>query len=295
MNRTNKKPVFCSNCGNYGHYLKYCLAPITSFGCIVLKLPDGFNQAYELLKNDNSVSGLESYMKDIKFLMIQRRDSLGFIEIIRGKYKTNNKEYIQYHIDTMTCVEHEKLLTLSFDSLWNGLWGIPKEQTQSYKNDKESARIKFEQLKVGSEDFPPLEQFIINSQKNYTVPEWGFPKGRRDSGETDLQCALRELREETGVNEKDVIFIRNLDSISETFFGSNHIHYCHKYFMFLYNSDKELVYDKNNFHMIQEIGDLGWFSLEECLNNIRPENIEKKEVLLRASSLLRNYTPLKTF
>ena len=65
--------------------------------------------------------------------------------------------------------------------------------------------------------------------------------------------------------------------------------------MFLYNSDKELSYDKLNFHMVQEIGDLGWFSLEECLNKIRPENIEKKEVLLRASSLLRNYCPLKTF
>ena len=47
--------------------------------------------------------------------------------------------------------------------------------------------------------------------------------------------------------------------------------------------------------MLQEIGDLGWFSLEESLNKIRSENIEKKEVLLRASSLLRNYCPLKTF
>ena len=229
--------------------------------------------------------------------MIQRRDSLGYIEIIRGKYKLNNKEYIQYHIDTMTKEEHTKLLTLSFDELWNGLWGTPKEQSQAYKNDKESSKQKFEELRNGCvEDcILPLEYYIQNSQKNYDVPEWGFPKGRRDSGETDLQCALRELREETGVQEKDVIFIRNLDPISETFFGSNHVHYCHKYFMFLYNSDKELSYDNLNFHMVQEIGDLGWFSLEECLNKIRPENVEKKEVLLRASSLLRNYTPLKTF
>lgn len=295
MNRTNKKTIFCTNCGTYGHYLKSCISPITSYGCIIIKLPKGFDQAKELLKNDNSISGFESYIKNIQYLMIQRRDSLGYIEIIRGKYKLNNKEYIQYHIDTMTNQEHTKLLTLSFDELWNGLWGTPKEQSQAYKNDKESAKQKFELLRAGDTDTPPLEYFINSSQKKYDVPEWGFPKGRRDSGETDLQCALRELREETGVQEKDVIFIRNLDSISETFFGSNHVHYCHKYFMFLYNSDKELSYDKLNFHMVQEIGDLGWFSLEECLNKIRPENIEKKEVLLRASSLLRNYTPLKTF
>ena len=62
----------------------------------------------------------------------------------------------------------------------------------------------------------------------------------------------------------------------------------------MYNSEKELKYDNENKFMAQEIGDLGWFSLEECMNKIRPENIEKKEVLLRASSLLRNYCPLKT-
>ena len=45
--------------------------------------------------------------------------------------------------------------------------------------------------------------------------------------------------------------------------------------------------------MLQEIGDIGWYSLEECLEKIRSDNIEKKEVLLRASSLLRNYCPLR--
>jgi hypothetical protein len=44
--------------------------------------------------------------------------------------------------------------------------------------------------------------------------------------------------------------------------------------------------------MKREIGDLGWFTLEEALEKIRPENVEKKEVLLRAQSLLRNYCPL---
>jgi len=291
MNKNQKKTLFCTNCGMYGHYVKSCIAPITSYGCIVIKTPDNLDQAKELLKNDNSVSGFENYMKDIKYLMIQRRDSLGFIEIIRGKYKVTDTDYIQYHINTMTVEEHQKILTEDFDSLWNKLWGAPKEQSQSYKNDKEAAKEKFEALRNG---VPSLESMIKNVEKEWVSPEWGFPKGRRDPRESELQCALRELREETGIHEKDVIFIRNLESLSETFFGSNHIHYCHKYYIFMYNSNKELSYDTNNFHMVQEIGDLGWFTLDECLDKIRPENIEKKEVLLRASSLLRNYCPLRT-
>jgi 8-oxo-dGTP pyrophosphatase MutT (NUDIX family) len=289
MKSQTKRPLYCTNCGQYGHYLKSCLAPVTSFGCIIMKLPDGFDQAKELLKNDKSISGLENYMKDIQFLMIQRRDSLGFIEILRGKYKTTDLDYINYHVSTMTKDEQEKVLTQDFDTLWNNLWGTPKEQSQNYKNDREQAKLKFETLiSEGT-----LKNMIESLKNSWDSPEWGFPKGRKDPRETDLQCAFRELREETGITEKDIIFIKNLEPISETFFGSNNVHYCHKYFLCLYNSNKELIYDKTNFHMAQEIGNLGWFTLDDCLNKIRPENIEKKEVLLRAISLIRNYCPLR--
>jgi 8-oxo-dGTP pyrophosphatase MutT (NUDIX family) len=290
--KDNKKTPYCTNCGLYGHYLKNCLTPVTSFGCIVLKAPNGFDQAKELLKNDNSVSGFETIMKDIKYLMIQRKDSLGFIEIIRGKYKLTDVDYIKYHIAAMTKSEQEKLLNNDFEMLWNNLWGIPKEQTLNYKNDKEAAKNKFESLKSGT-DCISLELLIKEVNTQWVTPEWGFPKGRRDPKETEYNCAIRELKEETSILEKDIIFIQNLEPISETFFGSNHIHYCHKYYIFLYNSDKDVQFDNKNIHMLQEIGDIGWYSLEECLDKIRPDNIEKKEVLLRTSSLLRNYCPLK--
>jgi hypothetical protein len=42
--KANKKAPYCTNCGQYSHYLKNCLTPVTSFGCIVLKLPNGFDQ-----------------------------------------------------------------------------------------------------------------------------------------------------------------------------------------------------------------------------------------------------------
>ena len=293
-----KKNPFCSNCGETGHYLKNCLSPVTSYGVILIKLPDGFSQAEDLLNNDNSISGYERALKDIKFLMIQRRDSLGFIELMRGKYKLTDIEYIKYHIATMTQNEHNKLLTKEFDLLWNELWGTPKEQSLNYKSDKDSSKVKFNLLKEGIQDLSSnkvvtLQSMISEVNEPWLSPEWGFPKGRRDPREYELQCAFRELFEETGIKEEDVLFVRNLETISETFFGSNHIHYCHKYYIMFYNSDKEVKYDSTNSFMAQEIGDINWFTLEECLKKIRPENIEKKEVLLRASSMLRGYCPLR--
>ena len=293
-----KKNPFCSNCGETGHYLKNCLSPVTSYGVILIKLPDGFSQAEDLLNNENSISGYERALKEIKFLMIQRRDSLGFIELMRGKYKLTDIEYIKYHIATMTSSEHNKLLTKEFDLLWNELWGTPKEQSLNYKSDKESSKVKFNLLKEGVQDLSSnkvvtLQSMISEINEPWLSPEWGFPKGRRDPREYELQCAFRELFEETGIKEEDVLFVRNLEPISETFFGSNHIHYCHKYYIMFYNSDKEVKYDLTNSFMAQEIGDINWFTLEECLKKIRPENIEKKEVLLRASSMLRGYCPLR--
>ena len=200
--------------------------------------------------------------------------------------------------DELWIQEHQKILNDDFDELWNKLWGTPKEQSLNYRNDKENAKQKLQQLKEGIQDMSSntiitLQTLINDITTPWDTPEWGFPKGRRDPREYELQCAFRELYEETGISESDVLYVRNLEPISETFFGSNHIHYCHKYYIMFYNSNKEINYDSTNPFMVQEIGDLGWFSLEECLKKIRPENIEKKEVLLRASSVLRSYCAIR--
>lgn len=41
----------------------------------------------------------------------------------------------------------------------------------------------------------PIEQFLLMRHKD----RWDLPKGHVDPGETDIQCALRELEEETGI------------------------------------------------------------------------------------------------
>ncbi len=39
-------------------------------------------------------------------------------------------------------------------------------------------------------------EFLVAHRPFYD--DWSFPKGKRDRGESDLECALREIREETG-------------------------------------------------------------------------------------------------
>jgi 8-oxo-dGTP pyrophosphatase MutT (NUDIX family) len=46
----------------------------------------------------------------------------------------------------------------------------------------------------------PIREFLLMRHKD----RWDLPKGHIDPGETEMQCALRELHEETGIGAADV-------------------------------------------------------------------------------------------
>jgi 8-oxo-dGTP pyrophosphatase MutT (NUDIX family) len=198
-----------------------------------------------------------------------------------------------------TLTERTRLLTVPFDELPEWLLGITTDhQGQSYKSEKEFSRVKMETLRAGyvyeaTGETVSLASMIEKTPCMWETPEWGFPKGRRDFRESDFQCAIREVKEETGLTETDICPIRNLHPLQESFFGSNNIHYCHKYFVAYVSSQEGITMDRSNEHMSREVGNIGWFSLDAALTMIRPENVEKREILLKVSSLLRNYCPLR--
>jgi bis(5'-nucleosidyl)-tetraphosphatase len=46
----------------------------------------------------------------------------------------------------------------------------------------------------------PIREFLLMRHAD----RWDLPKGHVDAGETEMQCALRELREETGIAAADI-------------------------------------------------------------------------------------------
>ena len=70
----NKHLKFCINCGKNGHSFHNCSKPIMSNGIIAFTKKD----------------------KDYKYLLICRKDTLGYVEFLRGKYKSvYNYDYIK--------------------------------------------------------------------------------------------------------------------------------------------------------------------------------------------------------
>lgn len=57
-----------------------------------------------------------------------------------------------------------------------------------------------------------VEVLLIHRQR---YSDWGFPKGKTDEGETEEECALREVQEETGLRctpERELGVVRYIDA-----------------------------------------------------------------------------------
>ena len=260
----NKNTNTCNNCGKQGHSFHQCKLPITSYGVIVFR---------------PSLDGLQ-------FLMIRRKDSFGYIDFIRGKYSPYNIYQIQNIVNEMSLTEKQRILTEPFEDLWKTMWG---ETTNSqYKNEEQSSCKKFELIKLGiniNNELIDLKEIIKRSTTKWIETEWEFPKGRRNYKEKDLDCALREFEEETGISESKITIVENIIPFEEIFIGSNHKSYKHKYFLAYMNETEEYL---NNFQ-VTEVSKIEWKTINQCLESIRPYNLEKKELITNINKVLQEY------
>jgi 8-oxo-dGTP pyrophosphatase MutT (NUDIX family) len=257
--------TFCNNCGRGGHGFHQCKQPITSVGIIAFR---------------QGVAG------KLEYLMIRRKDSLGFVDFVRGKYPLYARAYIANIIGEMTQREKQRLLEGDFDSLWRTLWG--QNVGIQYRGEERNSRDKFQALRSGVTargTTYDLNGLVEESAVLWTEPEWGFPKGRRNYQERDLHCALREFEEETGYRKSDLCVLQNLLPIEEVFTGSNYKSYKHKYYL------AQLAPEASPRQPFQntEVSMVEWKACRDAMNAMRPYNLEKKAVMARADALLHRY------
>jgi 8-oxo-dGTP pyrophosphatase MutT (NUDIX family) len=179
------------------------------------------------------------------------------------------------------------LQTGNFTELWRDLWGDETISNQ-YKSEENISREKYNALKQGiiikSESYT-LDTLLADSTKyqQWSEPEWGFPKGRRNMQEKDYESAIREFSEETGYNPSILKNIHNIIPFEENFSGSNYKSYKHKYYLMnisYLDSLHPTIFENT------EVSDIGWKSIEECISCIRPYNLEKIQMISKIHSCL---------
>ena len=178
MDDSYKNNIFCNNCGKSGHLFHQCKLPITSIGIVAIRKVE----------------------KDVEILLIRRKNSLGFVDFMRGKYNINNFRYIVNLFNKMSKEEKNLILNKDFTYLWKYLWG--SNINNQYKNEEKISHEKLNSLKKGiiiDNKLVNISIIIENTDEEYPEPEWGFPKGRRNYQEEIFLVLLENLKKKRDI------------------------------------------------------------------------------------------------
>lgn len=260
---------------------------IVSIGIILLKLFDpNLNHIFEkddgveinnngiMVSNDLDVNLFSKIKEQISFLMIRRRHSLGYTEFIRGRYKPENVDGIIFLFQQMTPEEIKKISTMSFEDLWDDFW-LDKNKKKTYSKEFYKSEDKFNKLKIGNDTELKLDFYINNVKPVWHNPEWGFPKGRKNRSESDINCAIREFEEETGFKKNEYMLLKNVKPLTEEFIGTNGVRYKHIYYIACMNNTEVPDFPTDSI----EIGDIGFYTYDDIIHMIRPYHIERKRII----------------
>ena len=273
----DRKKDYCNNCGNFGHTYGNCRHPILSYGVI-----------------------LYNYSKDgvPSIVLVERKDSLSYIEFMRGKYKSiYDLDYIKLLFSRFSKKELNDINKYDFDTLWKNLWIHTETINPRIKREYKKSKIDFNKLKQGyNKDGIQvnMEYLIKINSSPYALNEWEIPKGRRKMHENNRACAVREFYEETNVNESSYKLYRNIIPIVEEYIGINNVRYKHVYYIGNITNKCELVINKENKDQYTEIKDIKWCSEEECLENIRDYDDHKRNIIINFFEYLRNHKSVVT-
>ena len=312
-----KKNYYCSNCNKKGHTFKTCNEPIISNGIIAIYIKDlNYNPILLNLLEDYIIKNLKIFTnfynrnvlsikqtnmglknhfwldseiaikpgqinERVQFLMVQRKNSLGYLEFLRGRYNIENVSTLVHLIQQMTPEEIYDINNMDFDDLWNNLWDSNNIRNKNHHKEYINSKQKFYQLKLSH------NKILTDTKPFFNFNEWGFPKGRRESYEPDLVCAVREFEEETNLTENNYTILEKCKSIRENLTGTNGVNYAHNYFLSILNNNVKTVgiTDESN----REIGQTKVLNLIECLEKIRPYHKNKIIIIKYIYTIINNF------
>lgn len=104
---------------------------------------------------------------------------------------------------------------------------------------------------------------------------WGFPKGHVQEGETEEQTALREIREETGLN------VEIIEGFSESLFYIDHVNHVRKaavYFLCRAKSSEVKL-------LADDVVDYAWLRYGDALEKLT--HGDTKQLLKKAELFLK--------
>ena len=192
-----------------------------------------------------------------EFLLLRKRHTHAFNDFVLGKY-ANIGNALNHLLGNMTREELLLVSSLNFSMLWYHVW-LNSDKNNNYLQKEQKFNACFINYDGGETFLRRLKSIIPSG-----VIQWEFPKGRPQVDEPDLMCAVRELKEETGIEKSDYYIIPG--AVRYDNFSHSGTKYSFKYFIACGYSSldcKQLNTQTINCHDFCEIGDVKWLTLEK--------------------------------
>lgn len=189
-----------------------------------------------------------------EILLICKRYTYAYNLFVHAKYMSSDNNALIALFNGMTVDEKIDILSLNFMQIWYRIW-LNSARSTTYYVSKNKFETTF--LPDGG---ARLRKLICKSSNANKI--WEIPKGRkRNKNEPDLQCAIREFGEETGINKKSY---KVFHYAKRTYgYSDAGVRYNNTYFIGI---TKHNIEPRINFGMqdqIDEICDIKWMSIEE--------------------------------
>jgi len=190
-----------------------------------------------------------------EFVVVKKRITYAFSAFVNGLYNSNDKDALMRLFNSMTVDEKILILTCDFGIIWRHVW-MNCDPSRSFIQ----SRRRFEDDFIGDRG-ERLKRMIWATTTSGQL-RWEIPKGRKTfPDEMDLQCAVREFGEETGISKENYSIYPSLKR-KELYADAGKL-YETIYFGAIARGNVRPVISARNCDQMSEICDIRWVTLEE--------------------------------
>lgn len=192
-------------------------------------------------------------------VLVRGRYTDEFSEFVHGHYARRNVRAVAALLDAMSVNERLDVYSLNFGQMWYRVWltaGRPDLYHQKF--------AKFQGDWMRDDGGDALRGLVRGSRAaaRFGEPRWEFPKGRRRSDrEADLNCAIRETAEETGIVKRDYRILPGFRRrVSHVHMG---VRYVNVYYAAVARRDLDVALDFRDLARAAEVAETRWLDIEQ--------------------------------
>jgi 8-oxo-dGTP pyrophosphatase MutT (NUDIX family) len=238
---------------------------------------------------------------NVEILLIKKRYTYAFFELVMAHYKKGDLKYIKYMFDNMSYSEKIDIMSMQFSRLWSRIHHSDPERFYNivdvYKNNNfsnstiEQRYSEAEQYKLYIEKKNKFEKSFLKDggkklrtlihQSSDAKVIWEMPKGGKNGNESNIDCAIREFYEETSVKSNKYRILHDVPPLIDSFVDNDIIYKTVYYIAMLRNNDNFAPsINYRNFSQVTEVEEIKWVSLAEIKFFNMPPFMNNRLILL---------------